>query len=434
MSPARYGGREEEPLRARDGSCTADGRAMAILGSSLWFVTVLSFVSGGCVVSSRNQARGLGRQRAQDTSAPVMPPASPSDEATAAQLQLAREQGHAVERALAWWQSHGAWASGQVGAGEYQIAYALRRPSGTWSPEGSPGAAGPLTWKPDPGNVLLAVVVRDGADGRIVPGLEILATVLRDGAVVTRAPLPLRWDAPLTTQASSLMLPPGTYRIRLDIAPPTWPRHDPTNGDRFGSPVVADLGDLSFTPSPSDKSDAAADTEDDEVDLALASAQGDALAEAFREMSRNVANSSAELRVGDYRVACAVEYAETSWVMNHDHLAYDPRSEQSTETNAHLEVGVFDAMTGRFLPGLQVRATIVDGANVGEGTKDVAFMWHPWLYHYGRNWRVPHAGLYRVQVHVDPPPWSRAGAQRGRRFAEPIDVEFPEVRIETGQK
>jgi hypothetical protein len=61
-------------------------------------------------------------------------------------------------------------------------------------------------------------------------------------------------------------------------------------------------------------------------------------------------------------------------------------------------------------------------------------MWHPWIHHYGRNWRVPHAGDYRLQVHVDPPSWPRGDRQSGRRFVQPIDVVFDGVHVFTGQK
>jgi uncharacterized protein involved in high-affinity Fe2+ transport len=61
-------------------------------------------------------------------------------------------------------------------------------------------------------------------------------------------------------------------------------------------------------------------------------------------------------------------------------------------------------------------------------------MWHSWLYHYGKNWRVPASGDYRLHLHIDPPPAPRYGQRNGRRMAQPVDVTFAPVHILTGEK
>lgn len=382
-------------------------------------------VLGGCVTTARNAGQGTRVTEAGWASAPVKPSASPSDEATQDQLLLAREQGQAVDAAVAWLAGHGGVASATMGAGEYQVTCLLRPTEGTWTQ-----TAGGLQWRRDAGNALVAVIVQDGADRRLVPGLDVSLHVWDGaGAPVAATPLPYRWGVPVEAYAAGVSLPAGPLRIRIDIQPPGYWRHDPLNGDRFAKATLAEFTGLRFDPGqqpgpPGDPGTA----------LALAKAQGAALARAYAEMSRGVANQGTETIVGEYRVAYAVEYAETFWRMSEGDLVYDARPEQSAETNAHVEVAVFDALTGRFLPGLSVHVSVVDAAGRPAGTEAVPFMWHPWLHHYGRNWRVPRAGDYRLRIHVDPPIWARADRELGRRFVEPIDVVFDAVHVFTGQK
>ncbi len=98
-----------------------------------------------------------------------------------------------------------------------------------------------------------------------------------------------------------------------------------------------------------------------------------------------------------------------------------------------MEVAVRDAADGRFIAALTVTVKIVDPNGAEVGTHEQPFLWHPWLYHYGRNWEVPGDGTYRIQVHSDVPTFMRHDHENGRRFAEPIDVEFSR-EIKTGQK
>ena len=67
------------------------------------------------------------------------------------------------------------------------------------------------------------------------------------------------------------------------------------------------------------------------------------------------------------------------------------------------------------------------------GTHEQSLLWHPMIYHYGRNWTVPSDGEYTLRVHVDPPTFMRHDEVNGRRFTEPADVEFEGVKVERGQ-
>ncbi|MCL4302561.1 MAG: iron transporter [Anaerolineae bacterium] len=95
---------------------------------------------------------------------------------------------------------------------------------------------------------------------------------------------------------------------------------------------------------------------------------------------------------------------------------------------------VRDAADGRFIPGLTVYATLLDSAGREIGTHQQPFLWHPWLYHYGRNWHVPGDGQYTLRVRVEAPDFMRHDKINGQRFATPVTVEFDGVKIETGQK
>ena len=169
--------------------------------------------------------------------------------------------------------------------------------------------------------------------------------------------------------------------------------------------------------------------ETNEEQIALAKAQGAAFQRAVETMTKQEAHG-AEQHAGDYLVGYAVEHAEGMYQMRQGQLEWqDPQDE-----NAHVEVVVRDAADGRFIPGLTVYATLLDRAGKEIGTHQQPFLWHPWLYHYGRNWRVPGDGTYTLRVRVEPPDFMRHDKINGKRFAEPVDVEFRDVTIQTGQK
>jgi Fe2+ transport protein len=159
----------------------------------------------------------------------------------------------------------------------------------------------------------------------------------------------------------------------------------------------------------------------------LARQQGDAYGRALQHMTQEVAEDGAESLAGEYRVGYAVEDAEGMYEWTPDGLVWrDPAGE-----NLHLEIAVRDGADGRFVPGLRVSATLIapDGTDVG--THEQPMLWHPMLYHYGRNWRVPGDGEYTLRVHIDPPTFMRHDEVNGMRFADPVDVEFTGVRVET---
>lgn len=165
--------------------------------------------------------------------------------------------------------------------------------------------------------------------------------------------------------------------------------------------------------------------------LELAVRQGDALQEALAAMDEESESGVLVQRAGDYEIGIAVEEAEGMWTRaDGGQLEW----QNPADENAHVEVCVRDGADGRFVPELDVTVTLVDPDGHEVGTHRQPFLWHPWLYHYGRNWAVPREGEYTIRVRVEPPRFMRHDHENGRRYAEPVEVRFDDVAIETGAK
>ncbi|HET8997253.1 MAG TPA: iron transporter [Acetobacteraceae bacterium] len=163
--------------------------------------------------------------------------------------------------------------------------------------------------------------------------------------------------------------------------------------------------------------------------LTLAQKQGEAFGRALQAMSEMDSHGRAQ-RAGDYLVGYEVEEAEGMYVPDGNGLLWsEPQQE-----NAHLEVVVRDADDGRFVPGLKVHARLMDAGGKEVGAHELPFLWHPWLFHYGRNLQVPKDGTYSLHIHIDPPQFPRHDKVNGKRYASPVDVHFDQVQVETGQK
>jgi hypothetical protein len=62
------------------------------------------------------------------------------------------------------------------------------------------------------------------------------------------------------------------------------------------------------------------------------------------------------------------------------------------------------------------------------------FLWHPYLYHYGTNAKVPGEGPYTVRVQIQAPTFMRHDPVNGKRYAEPVRVVFEDRRFTPGRK
>jgi hypothetical protein len=163
--------------------------------------------------------------------------------------------------------------------------------------------------------------------------------------------------------------------------------------------------------------------------LEAARAQGEAVERAARLMMEEVAEDGGQQRAGDYLVGYAVEKAEGMYHLVDGQLEWN----EPEDENMHLEVIVRDGADGRLIPALDIRATLVSGDGDELGPFEMPFLWHPMIDHYGRNLEVPGDGEYTLRVHIDPPTFGRHDEVNGKRFAEPVDVEFPRVKVSTGQ-
>lgn len=398
--------------------------------------------SGRTVLHLLAAALLLGAGAGAQAQAPVptpghIPPHAVGNEANEEQLALAVRQGQAYRRAVDWELAGAAW-SARARAGDQLVFAAISPAEGGWAP-----AAGGLAWTdPAAGQAHLRVFLADGADGRFVPGARVHARFFDAAGRLLAGQVLEAGIYPLTpAYGGDLSLPAGARTLAITVDPLPMRRHDPYNGDRFFAQADAvfslpALGPVTGTPA-SERAEHAPQELRDGLNGSL-----DATLEAMWKQ----ANAGAAKQAGDYDVGYAVEYAEAYWEFRDRKFRYAMENEESAHFNAHVEVVPRDHLSGQFLPGTRVSATLVgpdgpvapppDHGGMGgpQALGDVPLMWHSWLYHYGQNWRVEHAATYRLQVHIEPPPQRRYGKATGNRLAGPVDVVFDNVTIKTGQK
>lgn len=163
--------------------------------------------------------------------------------------------------------------------------------------------------------------------------------------------------------------------------------------------------------------------------LDLARAQGDAYKQALKHMATTVANDGGTAEAGDYLIGYAIEEAEGMYEWSDGELAW----REPGETNLHVEVAVCDRADGRFVPGVRVFATLIDPEGAEVGTHEQPLLWHPMIYHYGRNWTVPSDGTYSLKVRVEPPTFGRHDEVNGKRFTTTEEVIFEGVEVKRGR-
>ncbi len=164
--------------------------------------------------------------------------------------------------------------------------------------------------------------------------------------------------------------------------------------------------------------------------LDLAKKQGTAYKAALRHMAEEEADIGGHQAAGNYVIAYAVEDAEGMYHLKEGELVWhEPQDE-----NAHIEITAYDAGDGRFVPELEVYLTVLDQEGREVGRHRQPFLWHPWLYHYGRNWKLPGDGTYTLKVEIEAPTFHRHDKKNGLRYAEKVEVVFDKVMIKTGQK
>lgn len=171
--------------------------------------------------------------------------------------------------------------------------------------------------------------------------------------------------------------------------------------------------------------------EADSKQIAMAKKEGAAYQASLKYMAEEVADSGGMKRAGDYIVAYAQERAEGMYMLKREgELEWEAPSNE----NCHLEISVSDAGDERFIPYLDITASLTpkDGETVGPFK--VPFVWHPGLFHYGVNLKVPGDGDYRLDITIKPPTFMRHDEVNGKRYADTVKVTFDSIKIKTGQE
>jgi hypothetical protein len=171
--------------------------------------------------------------------------------------------------------------------------------------------------------------------------------------------------------------------------------------------------------------------EADRQQLEMARQEGEAYRRSLLYMVNEVADTGGQKEAGDYVVAFAQERAEGMYRLRGEgELEWvEPGDE-----NCHLEIAVMDGGDHRFVPYLDIEATLIAEGGERVGPFPVPFLWHPGLYPYGRDVKVPGDGRYTLHVKIAAPTFMRHDKVNGRRYARTVEVEFEGVEIRTGRE
>jgi hypothetical protein len=174
-----------------------------------------------------------------------MPPMRRSEESDREQLELARRQGEALQAALEAMDEESDSGVIVQRAGDYEIGIAVEEAEGMWT-----ARDGELRWEnPGDENAHVEVCVRDGADGRFVPGLDVTVTLAGpDGEVGTRTQ-PFIWHPWLYHYGLNWTVPEeADYLIRVRVESPAFMRHDHENGRRYAEAVEVEFDGIHIDP------------------------------------------------------------------------------------------------------------------------------------------------------------------------------------------
>jgi hypothetical protein len=164
--------------------------------------------------------------------------------------------------------------------------------------------------------------------------------------------------------------------------------------------------------------------EADARQLSLAREQGAAYRRALEHMVQT-ADRGAMQPAAEYLIGYALRPAEGS----HDPVDGALAWSEPGDDELLLAVAVCDSSDGRFVPGVRVTATFVDGAGEDVATHELGVCWDPLLYHYAANVARPADGDYALRVSVAPPAFARHDRLHGDRFAHIVTTTFRDVGV-----
>ncbi|MBO0902817.1 iron transporter [Jiella sonneratiae] len=171
--------------------------------------------------------------------------------------------------------------------------------------------------------------------------------------------------------------------------------------------------------------------EADRNQLDMAKAEGEKYLASLDYMATKVADAGGKTRAGDYIVAFAQERAEGMYHLKGGALEW---VEAPETMNCHMEIAVADAADGRFVPYLDIDCVLSkDGRDVVSFKPE--FLWHPGLYHYGKDLTLPDGdGTYDLSIRIAAPAFPRHDEDNGRRYGEAVEVAFTGIKVETGHE
>lgn len=158
--------------------------------------------------------------------------------------------------------------------------------------------------------------------------------------------------------------------------------------------------------------------------LRLAQQQGDADTAILDWVLANSGDLKGDIRAGAMRVAFTITPAEGWWdKAGGGKLAWH----DAPDDNVHLRIFVLDLADGRPIPGLNLRATLID-ANGNQQSAPADFGWYPLINAYGGNVPIPADSSYTLRVAIDGP-WPHHLVSFAERSEHSTVAEFPPVPI-----
>jgi hypothetical protein len=163
---------------------------------------------------------------------------------------------------------------------------------------------------------------------------------------------------------------------------------------------------------------------DTEVEKNWGRIQGAAYQAAFDDAAQS-ALASGGAKAGDFLIRFLIRNATGMYYLEDGQLTW----EEPTDSRLHVEIAVCDVHDYRFIPGLEVYGTLFDAAHNELGEHRHTLLWHPTIFHYGRNWNAPADDTFTLRVRVEMPDFPRHDKFAGLRYFNPAEVEFKRIRL-----
>lgn len=170
--------------------------------------------------------------------------------------------------------------------------------------------------------------------------------------------------------------------------------------------------------------------EDNKTKIELANQQGKSYQNAV-DYLKKIVSSYQEEKVDDYIITVCAEEAEGLYQLEDGELEWqDPKE----GLNSHIEIIVQDADDKRFIPELNVHATLFTKDKEIIQEKYHPFLWHPYVFHYGANWRIPAEGEYWVELKISAPRFHRHDVVKGKKYPRMINITLGPLKMEAERK